>query len=445
MKINLPIFKTLKKIFPSGLYTRSLIIIIAPIVILQAILTFVFLERHWQLVTKKLSSSVVSEIGMMMDMQKNNDLIEISSNAKKFYDINLRLLTNQKIDNDFRLPANLVEKTLSQELQKSLDNKYSIEDIPEEKKVIINIEVENGILEFVIPRRNVYATNSHIFLVWMVISSILILSIAILFLRQQIKPIEKLAKAAESFGIGRKIKNFKPTGATEVRKAADAYIKMQERIEKFLEQRTLMLAGVSHDLRTPLTRIKLQLEMYSNQKGNTELLKDVNEMQYMLETYLDFSQTVSSEEDTEVDLKELIDNIISTSNEKSKIISLKPTNLKNIKYICKKIALKRCVINLINNAKAFGDEVLITLNESNKEITITIEDNGPGIPKKDYEKALRPFQRLDSSRNQNIAGSGLGLSISQEIMNSIGGNIKLSKSKLGGLKVIMALPLKGNI
>ena len=445
MKINLPIFKTLKKIFPSGLYTRSLIIIIAPIVILQAILTFVFLERHWQLVTKKLSSSVVSEIGMMMDMQKNNDLIEISSNAKKFYDINLRLLTNQRIDNDFRLPANLVEKTLSQELQKNLDNKYSIEDIPEEKKVIINIEVENGILEFVIPRRNVYATNSHIFLVWMVISSILILSIAILFLRQQIKPIEKLAKAAESFGIGRKIKNFKPTGATEVRKAADAYIKMQERIEKFLEQRTLMLAGVSHDLRTPLTRIKLQLEMYSNQKGNTELLKDVNEMQYMLETYLDFSQTVSSEEDTEVDLKELIDNIISTSNEKSKIISLKPTNLKNIKYICKKIALKRCIINLINNAKAFGDEVLITLDESNKEITITIEDNGPGIPKKDYEKALRPFQRLDSSRNQNIAGSGLGLSISQEIMNSIGGNIKLSKSKLGGLKVIMALPLKGNI
>ena len=381
----------------------------------------------------------------MMDMQKNNGLIEISSNAKKFYDINLRLLTNQKIDNDFRLPANLVEKTLSQELQKSLDNRYSIEDIPEEKKVIINIEVENGILEFVIPRRNVYATNSHIFLVWMVISSILILSIAILFLRQQIKPIEKLAKAAESFGIGRKIKNFKPTGATEVRKAADAYIKMQERIEKFLEQRTLMLAGVSHDLRTPLTRIKLQLEMYSNQKGNTELLKDVNEMQYMLETYLDFSQTVSSEEDTEVDLKELIDNIISTSNEKSKIISLKPTNLKNIKYICKKIALQRCIINLVNNAKAFGDEILISLDENNKEITITIEDNGPGIPKKDYEKALRPFQRLDSSRNQNIAGSGLGLSISQEIMNSIGGNIKLSKSKLGGLKVIMALPLKGNI
>ena len=300
-------------------------------------------------------------------------------------------------------------------------------------------------MEFVIPRRNVYATNSHIFLVWMVISSILILSIAILFLRQQIKPIEKLAKAAESFGIGKKIENFKPTGATEVRKAAEAYIKMQERIEKFLEQRTLMLAGVSHDLRTPLTRIKLQLEMYSTQEGNIELLKDVNEMQYMLETYLDFSQTVSSEEDTEVDLIDLMESIIKTSHEETKTIKLVLANLKSIKYVCKRIALKRCIINLINNAKAFGDKILVNLDQSNKEIKITIEDNGPGIPKKDYEKALKPFQRLDSSRNQNIAGSGLGLSISQEIINSIGGTIKLSKSNLGGLKVIVALPLKNNI
>jgi two-component system osmolarity sensor histidine kinase EnvZ len=304
------------------------------------------------------------------------------------------------------------------------------------------VEIDSGVLEFVIPRRNVYATNSHIFLVWMVISSILILSIAILFLRQQIKPIERLARAAELFGIGKKIENFKPTGATEVRKAADAYIKMQERIEKFLEQRTLMLAGVSHDLRTPLTRIKLQLEMYSEQKGNSELLKDVNEMQYMLETYLDFSQTASSEEDTEVNLNELIDTIIKTSKEEFKSITFKTPRTENIKYVCKHIALKRCIINLINNAKAFGDEILISIDQGNKEIKITIDDNGPGIQKEDYEKALKPFQRLDSSRNQNIAGSGLGLSISQEIINSIGGTIGLDKSNLGGLRVIIALPIK---
>ena len=297
-------------------------------------------------------------------------------------------------------------------------------------------------LEFTIPRRNVYATNSHIFLVWMVISSILILSIAVLFLRQQIKPIEKLAKAAESFSIGKKIENFKPTGATEVRKAADAYIKMQERIEKFIEQMTLMLAGVSHDLRTPLTRIKLQLEMYTEQKGSADLLKDVNEMQYMLETYLDFSQTASSEENTEVNLHQLIQTIIKTSQEELKSITFKSTQSKNFVYICKHIALKRCIINLVNNAKAFADEVVISLDKNKKDIRIIIEDNGPGIPQKDYEKALKPFQRLDSSRNQNIAGSGLGLSISQEIIKSIGGNIKLSKSSLSGLKVTITLPDK---
>ena len=224
MKIDLPILKALKKIFPNGLYTRSLIIIITPIVILQAILTFVFIERHWELVTKKLSSSVVSEIGMMIDMMENTDLKIISVNAKKFYDIDLKLLPEQNIDIEKISPKNLVEKTLNQELQKKLNEKFSINDLSNEKKVIINVETKNGIVEFIVPRRNVYATNSHIFLVWMVISSILILSIAILFLRQQIKPIEKLAKAAESFGIGKKIENFKPTGATEVRKAADAYI-----------------------------------------------------------------------------------------------------------------------------------------------------------------------------------------------------------------------------
>ncbi len=440
MKIDLPILRALKKIFPNGLYTRSLIIIITPIVILQAILTFVFLERHWELVTKKLSSAVVSEIGMMIDMIESTDIKIISSNAKEFYDIELRLLPFQKIDKKKISPKNLLEKTLSQELQQKLNREFSINDLSNEKKVVINVEATAGVLEFIIPRRNVYATNSHIFLVWMVISSILILSIAILFLRQQIKPIEKLAKAAESFGIGKKIENFKPTGATEVRKAADAYIKMQERIEKFLEQRTLMLAGVSHDLRTPLTRIKLQLEMYEGQKGSEDLLKDVNEMQYMLETYLDFSQTVSSEENTEVDINLLIKNIINTGQEELKSITFKSSQSKNLVYDCKHIALKRCIINLINNAKAFANKILITLDKDKKDIKIIIEDNGPGIAQKDYEKALKPFQRLDSSRNQNIAGSGLGLSISQEIINSIGGSIKLSKSNLGGLKVIITLP-----
>ena len=440
MKIYIPIFKKLKKISPNGLYTRSLIIIIAPIVVLQAILTFVFLERHWQLVTKKLSSSVVSEIGMIIKMQKETDQETISSYAKEFYDISINYYSNQEISLDNNIPKTIVERTLVREIGERLDTKTWVQDFPEEKKVKVIIPLGSSIIEFLIPRRNVYATNSHIFLVWMVISSILILSIAILFLRQQIKPIEKLAKAAESFGMGKKIENFKPSGASEVRKAADAYIKMQERIEKFIEQRTLMLAGVSHDLRTPLTRIKLQLEMLSKNRENEELLKDVDEMQYMLETYLDFSQTVSSEESSLVNINKLIEEVIETSKDENNFIVFKPLKKNEINHKCKYIALKRCIINIINNAKAYGDKIIIKLSESDYEININIEDNGPGISEKDYQKALKPFQRLDSSRNQNIAGSGLGLSISQDIIKTLDGNLNLSKSEMGGLKVEINLP-----
>ena len=440
MKIDIPIFKKLKKISPNSLYTRSLIIIIAPIVVLQAILTFVFLERHWQLVTKKLSSSVVSEIGMIIKMQKETDQETISSYAKEFYDISINYYSNQEIPLDNNIPKTIVERTLVREIRERLDTKTWVQDFPEEKKVKVIIPLGSSIIEFLIPRRNVYATNSHIFLVWMVISSILILSIAILFLRQQIKPIEKLAKAAESFGMGKKIENFKPSGASEVRKAADAYIKMQERIEKFIEQRTLMLAGVSHDLRTPLTRIKLQLEMLSKNRENEELLKDVDEMQYMLETYLDFSQTVSSEESSLVNINKLIEEVIETSKDENNFIIFKPLKKNEINHKCKYIALKRCIINIINNAKAYGDKIIIKLSESDYEININIEDNGPGISEKDYQKALKPFQRLDSSRNQNIAGSGLGLSISQDIIKTLDGNLNLSKSEMGGLKVEINLP-----
>ena len=440
MKIDIPIFKKLKKISPNSLYTRSLIIIIAPIVVLQAILTFVFLERHWQLVTKKLSSSVVSEIGMIIKMRKETDQETISSYAKEFYDISINYYSNQEISLDNNIPKTIVERTLVREIGERLDTKTWVQDFPEEKKVKVIIPLGSSIIEFLIPRRNVYATNSHIFLVWMVISSILILSIAILFLRQQIKPIEKLAKAAESFGMGKKIENFKPSGASEVRKAADAYIKMQERIEKFIEQRTLMLAGVSHDLRTPLTRIKLQLEMLSKNRENKELLKDVDEMQYMLETYLDFSQTVSSEESSLVNINKLIEEVIETSKDENNFIIFKPLKKNEINHKCKYIALKRCIINIINNAKAYGDKIIIKLSESDYEININIEDNGPGISEKDYQKALKPFQRLDSSRNQNIAGSGLGLSISQDIIKTLDGNLNLSKSEMGGLKVEINLP-----
>ena len=424
-----------KDVLPKGLYSRSLLIIIIPVVVLQGILTFVFLDRHWQLVTRKLSSAVASEIATFIDVVPSLGLNKVIELSERFYDAEVNYIPNKKIISNPPKPINLVENTLSKELSKNMNNSFWVDAHTYEKRVIVQIEKKEGIYEFIIPRRNVYATNSHIFLVWMVISSLLLVSVAVIFMRQQIKPIEKLSKAAQQFGLGKKMENFKPSGATEVRRAAEAYLKMQERIERFIEQRTLMLAGVSHDLRTPLTRLKLQIEMLSDDKTNIELLSDVNEMQKMLENYLDFAEDVTREKATKTDLKKMINEIIDSESSKSKTIEFNIKNDEPIFFECRTIAMKRCITNLLNNACSYGDRVRIALEKKKDVIDISIEDNGPGIDKSDYDKAIKPFIRLDSSRNQNIPGSGLGLSISQDITSNHGGKLIMSKSNLGGLKV----------
>ena len=427
--------KKFKDVLPKGLYSRSLLIIIIPVVVLQGILTFVFLDRHWQLVTRKLSSAVASEIATFIDVVPSLGLNKVIELSERFYDAEVNYIPNKKLINNPPKPINLVENTLSKELSKNMNNSFWVDAHTYEKRVIVQIEKKEGIYEFIIPRRNVYATNSHIFLVWMVISSLLLVSVAVIFMRQQIKPIEKLSKAAQQFGLGKKMENFKPSGATEVRRAAEAYLKMQERIERFIEQRTLMLAGVSHDLRTPLTRLKLQIEMLSDDKTNIELLSDVNEMQKMLENYLDFAEDVTREKATKTDLKRMISEIIDSESTKSKTIEFNIKNDEPIFFECRTIAMKRCITNLLNNACSYGDRIRISLERKKDVIDISIEDNGPGIDKSDYDKAIKPFIRLDSSRNQNIPGSGLGLSISQDITSNHGGKLIMSKSNLGGLKV----------
>ena len=425
----------LKSFLPKGLYSRSLLIIIVPIVVLQGILTFVFLDRHWQLVTRKLSSAVASEIAIFIDVIPAIGIDKVTDLSSTFYDVEVNLMPNQKLSDNPPKPKNLVETTLSKELIKTMDNSFLVDAHTYEKRVVVQIERPIGIYEFIIPKRNVYATNSHIFLVWMVISSLLLISVAIIFMRQQIKPIEKLSKAALQFGLGNKMENFKPSGATEVKRAAEAYLKMQGRIERFIEQRTLMLAGVSHDLRTPLTRLKLQLEMQSDDETSVELLSDVNEMQKMLENYLDFAEDVTKEKATKIDLKEMIIDIIETENTENKDINFNQSHKKSIFFECRSVAMKRCITNLLNNACSYGDKIIINLEKNEDSINITIEDDGPGIDEEDYERAIKPFIRLDTSRNQNIPGSGLGLSISQDITTNHGGKLIMAKSKLGGLKV----------
>ena len=425
----------LKNFLPKGLYSRSLLIIIVPVVLLQGILTFVFLDRHWQLVTRKLSSAVASEIATFIDVVPSLGINKIAQLSEDFYDVKVNFISNQALIINPPEPKNLVESTLSKELSRTMKNSFWVDAHTYEKRVIVQIEKTEGVYEFIIPRRNVYATNSHIFLVWMVISSLLLVSVAVIFMRQQIKPIEKLSRAAQQFGLGKKMENFKPSGATEVRRAAEAYLKMQERIERFIEQRTLMLAGVSHDLRTPLTRLKLQLEMLADDKTNTELLSDVNEMQKMLENYLDFAEDVTKEKATKIDLNKMIKEIIKNETPENKKINLYIKNDEPIFFECRSIAMKRCITNLLNNACSYGNNINISLDKKKDIINISIEDDGPGINKKDYDKAVKPFIRLDSSRNQNIPGSGLGLSISQDITSNHGGKLIMSRSDMGGLKI----------
>ena len=386
-------------------------------------------------VTRKLSSAVASEIATFIDVAPSLGINKIVQLSKDFYDVKVNFISNQKLTINPPKPINLVESTLSKELSRTMENSFWVDAHTYEKRVIVQIEKTEGIYEFIIPRRNVYATNSHIFLVWMVISSLLLVSVAVIFMRQQIKPIEKLSKAAQQFGLGKKMENFKPSGATEVRRAAEAYLKMQERIERFIEQRTLMLAGVSHDLRTPLTRLKLQLEMLADDKTNTELLSDVNEMQKMLENYLDFAEDVTKEKATKIDLNSMIKEIIENEAIENKIINLNTKNDSPIFFECRSIAMKRCITNLLNNACSYGNNINVSLYKKKDIISISIEDDGPGINKKDYDKAVKPFIRLDSSRNQNIPGSGLGLSISQDITSNHGGKLIMSRSDMGGLKV----------
>ena len=431
--------KKIKRFMPEGLYSRSLLIIIIPIVVLQGILTFVFLDRHWQLVTRKLSSAVASEITTFIDIEPILGIERITKLSDRLYDVDVKFFPNQKLVSNLPDPVNLVENTLGKELSKILNNNFWVDAHTHEKRVIVQIEKINGVYEFTIPRRNVYATNSHIFLVWMVISSLLLVSVAVMFMRQQIKPIEKLSKAAQQFGLGMKMEDFKPSGASEVREAAEAYLKMQERIERFIEQRTLMLAGVSHDLRTPLTRLKLQIEMLSDDKTNKELLSDVNEMQKMLETYLDFAEDVTREKASKIDLELMIREIIKSDKRDNKKINFNKKSTP-IFFECRSIAMKRCITNLINNAGSYGDEVLVSLDENKDGIIISVEDDGPGIKKEDYDQAIKPFIRLDTSRNQNIPGSGLGLSISQDITSNHGGKMSMSESSLGGLKVSLNFP-----
>ncbi|PCJ72041.1 MAG: two-component sensor histidine kinase [Rhodobiaceae bacterium] len=437
-------FGLLKRFMPSGLYGRSLIIIVAPMVLLQVVVAYVFLERHWQMVTEKLSSAVISDIALLVEA--NATFPEQDPGAPQLTALaweQLEMSVSFRPDEILPLeePANgfsLLDQSLREQIEKRIGRPYWIDTVSHPEYVDIRIQMPDGVVRVLPLRSRVYATNTHIFLVWMVGASLLLIAIAILFLRNQIRPIERLARAAEEFGKGRDASTFKPSGAQEVRRAAAAFLDMRERIQRQIDQRTAMLAGVSHDLRTPLTRFKLQIAMLGDSAEIEELKTDVRDMEHMLEDYLAFAKGEEGEPVQIVNLGDLLAEVRLDAERHGNELAFNITT--HVSLPIRRATLKRCLTNLVDNATKHASTVQLTLLADDKTVTILIDDDGEGIAEDQLEEVFRPFHRLDTARNLDTPGTGLGLAIARDIARSHGGEIILSQSPLGGLRAHITLP-----
>jgi two-component system, OmpR family, osmolarity sensor histidine kinase EnvZ len=434
------------EMLPKGLYARALLIIITPIVVLEGVIAFAFMERHWQAVTRRLSEATARDIAAVIevyeDMPKADGPQKIINLARDRLNLTMEVLPNGDLPPPGPKPFfRLLDRALSNELRKHVQLPFWINTVGDQN-VEIRVKLDGAILRFVATRSQTYASNSHIFLLWMVGSSVILLTVAILFLRNQIRPILRLADAADAFGKGRGIPDdFRPRGAREVRQAALAFLQMRDRIKQHVEQRTTMLAGVSHDLRTVLTRFKLELALLEDTPETRALSSDVDEMQHMLEDYLAFAKGDGGEEAKPTNLKELLEEIVDDASIYASNIDLKIRKSKgDIILPLKRQALKRAIMNLVTNAARFGDRIIIRVAPEGRWVRIEVDDDGPGIPEEERENVFRPFYRLDHARNQDEGNSGLGLVIARDIAKSHGGEIALGESSMGGLRAIISLP-----
>ena len=438
------IARWLNSVMPKGLYARALLIIFAPMVILQSVVAFVFMERHWNVVTQRLSASVVQDIAALIDIYRGYPQDADRALIRRIAQERLGLVVDFLPLTDMPPPGpkpffSLLDQALSEELRKQIGRPYWIDTVGKSALLEIRVQLDNTVMRVFARRSAAYASNSEIFLLWMVGTSTVLLIVAIIFLRNQIKPILRLADAAESFGKGREVPNFRPRGAREVRRAAAAFIEMKTRIERAMEQRTAMLAGVSHDLRTILTRFKLELALIEGTPEVDAMKKDVDEMARMLEAYLAFARGDSGEIAAPTDMAAFLEELRSDAERQGHratvvfhgppIVTVRPA------------AFKRCLANLVSNAARHAPSIAITGHRDHRYLTVTIDDDGPGIPVTLREEVFKPFLRLDDARNQDEGGTGLGLAIARDIARSHGGDITLGDSPLAGLRATVRVPV----
>ena len=428
---------------PKGLYARSLLIVIVPMVILQSVIAYSFVERHWELVTKQLSSAVVQNVAALVDIYQtfpnDADHKQLERIASQRLGLDAEILPSGALPPALPKPFfSILDRALSRELAQQVGKPFWIDTVGRSNLVEIRVQLDHAVLRVLAHRSAAYATNSHIFLIWMIAASLVLLLVAILFLRNQIRPILQLAGAAESFGKGRE-PEFRPRGAREVRQAGYAFIEMKRRIERAMEQRTAMLNGVSHDLRTILTRFKLSLVLLGDGPELEAMHKDVEEMQRMLEAYLAFARGDGGENAALTDIRALLEDLKADAERQGHATKIDVSG-KTLATV-RPDAFKRCLANLVSNAQRYGDQLAIEAASDARFLTIHVDDDGPGVAPEWREDVFRPFFRLDEARNQDLIGTGLGLAIARDIARSHGGDIQLATSPLGGLRASVRVPV----
>ncbi|MDA7758343.1 ATP-binding protein [Candidatus Pelagibacter sp.] len=431
----------LKKILPKRLFYRALLIVAVPVLVLQLIITFVFFDSLWIKTNKGMTRALINEISTFVKVYDNEEIIkdELKNTFSLFLDLNIELVNNQTFDYQYNERwFSPIDRTLRRELKSNFNlGEFWFNTTNYKELIDIRIKYEDGYFKFLVPKDRVSSSSARIFALWITVPAIIMVMISLIFLKNQTRPITNLARAAERFGKGEELEEFRPSGAMEIRQAGHEFEMMRKRILRHLNQRNEMLSGISHDLRTPLTRMKLQIAFIEDKDLANKLAEDINEMEKMLNEYLQFTSSSYIEKNEMFNLSELIDQVVNKYNNKNIENDLTPRVYIN----GRKNLINRCLNNIIDNALKYGGKVKIKLHKKNTNLFITIDDDGPGIPNKEHENVFKPFYKIDKGRAGSKSSVGLGLSIASDIIRSHGGSITLDKSKMNGLSVKIFLPV----
>jgi two-component system osmolarity sensor histidine kinase EnvZ len=434
----------LRWILPRSLFGRAVMIIVTPLILLQVVATWVFYDSHWETVTRRLATGVAGDIASVVALMDGSagpaEYERIFAIARDKMQLEMQLRPGEKLPNDpVVVRETLVDRKLADALTDIVQRPFLIDSRSLEKLIEIHVQLPEGVLRVIAPRRRLFSSTTYVFILWMIGTSLALFAVATLFMRSQVRPMRRLATAAEAFGKGRNVPDFKLEGADEVRQAGAAFNLMRERIQRQITQRTEMLAGVSHDLRTPLTRMKLELAMLPDSSELAELKADVAEMEKMVEGYLAFARGEGTEQPEPADLGQLLREAVATAAREGTAIELRAEGPMPVSI--RPDAFRRCLANLIANAKRYAKRIVIEADYVGSAIEIAVDDDGPGIPAGLREEVFKPFFRLDTSRNPETGGIGLGLTIARDVMRSHGGELTLGASPLGGLRALMRLPV----